>query len=373
MNIVFVNRNSFSYLGGVELHILNLAKELARNGHTLTLVCKEDAKSSGWVPDSEHVRVVTVAGLIGLYNFLRRNANAIDVCHAHLARSTFACFAIFFAWFLQIPTVFTPHCFYPSSSQAKRMLKWLYDCTVTRLTFRTCGSVINLTLQDQQDSANRGMPLEKSRIIPNSISVTKFLSTPPVALRDGVTLSPYLLHVGRFHPTKCVEFLVNSLTSLENLNLVLIGQDDGSLPNVRDLVRNLGLEQRVFVIQNVEFERLCFAYQHALALVIASVNEGLPTVMLEAALFGVPTIAPKVGGIPFVIEDGVSGYLYEWGDKHGYLRCVHGVLREGRKVGSIARCAVVEQFSWETNAQKIARVYSELSRRSDIPEAVLAK
>jgi glycosyltransferase involved in cell wall biosynthesis len=375
MNILFVNRYSFSYLGGVELHILNLAKELRKNGNTVTLVCQDDRRQdSGWVPEFDHIRVVRVSGLLALYDFLRREGACIDVCHAHLARSTFSSFAVFVAWWFHIPTVFTPHCFYPSSSFANRLLKWFYDRTITRLTFRLCGCVINLTPQDQRDSAERGMPLAKSRIIPNSICLMRLLNTSAVPLGEKyIVPRPYLLHVGRFHATKCIEFLVENLPALKDIGLLLIGQDDGSLSKVLERVRTLGIEHRVCVIQRLEFEELCSAYRSARALVMASVNEGLPTVILEAAAFGIPTIAPKVGGIPFIIEDGVNGYLYDWGDKGGYVECVGRAVSEGDHVGTVAKATLKERFSWEVNAMKIASVYLELAGESAVSEVALVK
>jgi len=364
MHILFVNKYSFSYLGGVELHILNLANELRKSGHRVTLVCQDDIKRGpGWVPNSDHIRVVKVSGLLELYDFIRREAATVDVCHAHLARSTFASFAVFMAWWFDIPAVFTPHCFYPSASLPKRTLKWLYDATITRLTFRLCSQVINLTPQDQWDAVQRGMSLAKSQIIPNSINVAKLLDTVPVPFSEKYHVRrPYLLHVGRFHKTKCIDFLIRNIEVFEDLSLVLIGQDDGSLEQILQLVHQLGLQNRVYVIQRLEFEELCSAYRNALALVIASVNEGLPTVLLEAAAFGLPTIAPRVGGIPFVIEDGVNGYLYKWGDREGYRECVRRALAERENIGRIAKATLIERFSWEVNAKKITEAYFHLTQ-----------
>jgi glycosyltransferase involved in cell wall biosynthesis len=365
MHILFVNKYSFSYLGGVELHILNLANELRKGGHRVTLVCQDDMERGwGWVPDCDDIRVVKVASLLDLYDFIHKEAGTIDICHAHLARSTFASSAVFIAWWFDIPTVFTPHCFYPSSNFRKRSLKWLYDATIMRLTFRLCSQVINLTPQDQSDAAQRGMPLAKSQIIPNSINITKLLGTKAVPFAEKYNIRfPYLLHVGRFHKTKCIDFLIRNIAALEGISLVLIGQDDGCLQKIVELVHALGLQDRVCLIQRLDFDELCSAYKNALALVIASVNEGLPTVLLEAAAFGLPTIAPRVGGIPFVIEDRVNGYLYEWGDAVGYVECVRRAIVGKEKVGKIAKATLMERFSWEVSAKKITEAYFHLARR----------
>jgi glycosyltransferase involved in cell wall biosynthesis len=98
-------------------------------------------------------------------------------------------------------------------------------------------------------------------------------------------------------------------------------------------------------------------------MVMASRNEGLPTVVLEAAVFGTPTVAPKVGGIPYIIEEGKTGYLYDWGDSQGYLSCIRSVLVERRRIDVATRDEYLARFSWEANAMRVAAVYSEISPR----------
>jgi len=361
MNIVFVNEFSFSYVGGVELHILNLGKELLKQGANVTLVCRAHRKPGGWQPSAEGFRIVHAPKLRDLFAFLRSEAQRIDVCHAHMSRKPYALCGLLFSRLLGIPTVFTPHCFYPSAELGKRLAKRVYDETLSRLTFRLSNRVINLTPSDQQDSLERGMQPAKSRIIPNSVRLSPLQNVQPGVFREKLGIrGDFLLHVGRFSKEKCIEFLVRNHIVFDNLGLVLIGQDDGELENIKQLVGSLGLFKRVYMLEKISFEDVCSAYRESRGLVMASRNEGLPTVILEAAVFGVLTVAPKVGGIPYIIEGEGTGYLYNWGDSRGYVRCVRRMLEGPVRMDEATRDPFLERFSWEANALRIAAVYSEI-------------
>jgi glycosyltransferase involved in cell wall biosynthesis len=364
MNVVFINQFSLDYLGGVELHILNLGKELLRQGAKLTLVCREAGEKQRWQRPVEGFRIVHAPNLRALGAFLHGEARQIDVCHAHMARKPYALCGLLFARLLGIPTVFTPHCFYPGSNIIKKFTKRTYDETLTRLTFRTSDRVINLTPVDQKDSLQRGMSLAKSRIIPNSICVSQLQNLQPVAFRKKYGISrEYLLHVGRFQRQKCIDFMVRGQTLLDGISLVLIGQDDGELEPIRRTINELGLSHRVHILEKIPFEDVCSAYREAVALVMASRNEGLPTVILEAAVFGTQTIAPRVGGIPYIVQEGRTGYLYNWGDIQGYVACVRSLLAGQRRMNDSSRDELLSQFCWEHNADKVASVYREILPR----------
>src|SRR5579859_39007 len=362
MNVVFINEFSFSYVGGVELHILNLGRELLKQGAGVTLVCRAHRKPGGWQPSPEGFRIVHAPRLRDLYAFLQSEAQNIDLCHAHMSRKPYALCGLLFSRLLGIPTVFTPHCFYPSPELGKRLAKRAYDETLSRLTFRLSNRVINLTPRDQKDSLERGMHAAKSRIIPNSIRLSPLQNAQPGAFREkhGIR-GDFLIHVGRFAKEKCIEFLVCNHASFEDLGLVLIGQDDGQLENVRQLVNSLELSNRVYMLEKISFEDVYSAYREARGLVMASRNEGLPTVVLEAAVFGAFTVAPRVGGIPYIIEEDKTGYLYDWGDSSGYVACVRRMLEGPARIDAATRDMFLEKFSWESNALKIAAIYSEIS------------
>jgi starch synthase len=208
------------------------------------------------------------------------------------------------------------------------------------------------------------MPLKKSVIIPNSVDFTRLMTAEQVSFRVRYGIKrDFLLYVGRFARHKCVDFLVRNHVAVKDLalDLVLIGQDDGDLNRVRELVKATGLEGHIHIFHSISFEEVCAAFREAVALVMASRYEGLPTVILEAAAFGTPSVAPRVGGIPFVIDDGRNGHLYDWGSDEGYVSSIRELAANRMGLAEVVRSEILVRFSWGANARSVAETYGTLA------------
>jgi glycosyltransferase involved in cell wall biosynthesis len=362
MRVLMVNRHFHPFLGGVEFHILNLSRQLVARGCAVTVACR----ATPGRPAREEFRGLTVRRLGRVAELDALVREGFDVVHAHMPRNLFALAGLAFAKRNGIPTVFTPHCFYPSRRVVPATLKALADRTVTPLTFRLSDVTISLTENDRRDACRRGLATDRSVVFPNCVSTAELAAVPRVdfAAEHGVG-GPFLLHVGRFDPVKHVEFLVAAHRHLPELTLVLIGPDGGTLAATRALVGGAGLGDRVRVIERASFADLCGAYAQASALVMASAYEGLPTVILEALFFGAPVIAPAVGGIPHVLTDRRLGVLYPHLDETAYVAAARAV-GDGRADahGDFRRRHVEGSYSWERVADGILDVYRRLMARS---------
>jgi colanic acid/amylovoran biosynthesis glycosyltransferase len=143
-----------------------------------------------------------------------------------------------------------------------------------------------------------------------------------------------VLFVGRLSPEKGIEELV---AATERMNLVVAG--DGPL---RHLVPDaLGF---------VPHDELGDLYDRAAVVVCPSYREGLPLCVLEAMAHGKPVVASAVGGIPELVEDGVTGFLVEPGDVAGLRAAIERLLADPmlrRRLGLAARARVAERCSWD--------------------------
>ena len=96
-------------------------------------------------------------------------------------------------------------------------------------------------------------------------------------------------------------------------------------------------------------------------LVITSRAEGLPMVALEAMAHGIPVIASKVGALPAVIEQGVSGWLYETGDIDAAARCLDAFVTaraaQGPLLARNCRARIASEFSVERGLARILAIY----------------
>ena len=170
------------------------------------------------------------------------------------------------------------------------------------------------------------MGARDARWIPNGVEI------PPEIGAEADP--PEVLFVGRLSPEKGIAELVGAA---QGLNLVVAG--DGPL---RHLVPNaLGF------VPPAEAQRLL---ARAAVVVLPSHREGLPMVLLEAMAHGRAVVATPVGGIPSLVEDGVTGLLVPTGDARLLREAITKLLGNPalrRKLGRAARAKVEEVAGWE--------------------------
>ncbi len=130
--------------------------------------------------------------------------------------------------------------------------------------------------------------------------------------RSKSGLGPYLLFVGRLRLRKGVEVLLHAMAQLENHGgapLLLLAGDGERLDSLRDLSDELGLTDRVDFLGRRDAAEIRELLADATALVVPSIYEGMPLVILEAMDSGTPVVASAVSGIPEVVLDGETGWL----------------------------------------------------------------
>jgi starch synthase len=108
---------------------------------------------------------------------------------------------------------------------------------------------------------------------------------------------------------------------------------------------------------------------HAAVFVCPSVYEPLGIVNLEAMACGTPVVASRVGGIPEVVEDGVTGVLVSVEDdfEAGLARALDTVLGDpegARRMGEAGRARAVGEFGWDTVARRTVRLYEEILKQA---------
>lgn len=157
------------------------------------------------------------------------------------------------------------------------------------------------------------------------------LGTEPdkvITLRNGVDLERFhpvdreeartrtgmsgttLLSVGHLIERKGHEVIIAALPSLAGVNHYIVGE--GPLESkLRKLANKLGVENRVTFVGNVSQQHLIDYYSAADALVLPSIREGMPNVVLEALACGTPVIAARCEGVPELLTTPAAGVLME--------------------------------------------------------------
>ena len=185
---------------------------------------------------------------------------------------------------------------------------------------------------------------------------------PPVPPSD-----PRLLCVGRLVPIKGHDTLLRAFAaaqaSLPGLTLEVAG--DGPLRGeLEALAQQLGVAGAVTFAGRVT--PIGPAYERAAVVVVPSRGEGFGMVALEAAERGRAVIASAVGGLPEILEDGVTGVLVPPDDVERLAAAIVGLARGGDRVaayGAAARERALREFTLDRCADRTEALYRAVLER----------
>ncbi|HEX9732805.1 MAG TPA: glycosyltransferase family 4 protein [Thermoanaerobaculia bacterium] len=204
------------------------------------------------------------------------------------------------------------------------------------------------------DEIERDYRVRGVRVLPN---VTRGLPVPPAA--DGDEIEPgYLLYVGRLRIRKGVEVLLEAMAQLvaegraARLLIAGSGEQEASL---RRRTHELGLAGAVRLLGRCDASRVRRLLSGARCLVVPSIYEGMPLVILEAMAESVPVVASAVSGIPEVVVDGETGWLVPPEDPPRLASALREALddaAEARRRGEAGRRRVTETFTPRAAARR---------------------
>ena len=109
-------------------------------------------------------------------------------------------------------------------------------------------------------------------------------------------------------------------TSSSRSSAARAAHEVGELDRLMDLTTSLGVADRVMFFPPQPQERLADFYAAADVVLVPSRSESFGLVALEAQACGTPVVAARVGGLPFVVDDGATGFLVDGHDPEGARR-----------------------------------------------------
>ena len=181
------------------------------------------------------------------------------------------------------------------------------------------------------------------QVLPNVTGGRRRTEIEPMRPEIG---SGYLLFVGRLRIRKGVEVLLHAIDRLRvshpKVRLVIAGGGEHA-EKIREKVSQLELQREVSLLGPCAPEEVPGLMAGAVALIVPSIYEGMPLVILEAMAADLPVIASMVSGIPEVVEDGQSGWLVPAEDVDALVEAVDEVLKhpqEAVRRGRVGRSRV---------------------------------
>jgi glycosyltransferase involved in cell wall biosynthesis len=218
------------------------------------------------------------------------------------------------------------------------------------------------------DLLTDGVTERHVKVIHNGVSTLRIAVGDALQLRKELGIpadAVVVTQVGSLIPRKGWDLLLRAIALLdgESPPLALLVVGDG--PERGELVRSVeaqGLADRVYVLGERRDAGAIYRDATDIA-VLASREEAFGLSLLEAAALGVPGVGFRIGGIPEVVEDGITGLLVSPEDPEALAAALRTLATDAelrRRMGDAARERALSLFSVEQNAASFHSAYEEL-------------
>lgn len=210
-----------------------------------------------------------------------------------------------------------------------------------------------------------GVSADRISIIPLGIPVFPDFERPRIR-RDHLSV----VYLGRLERRKGTIDLLRAIPEIlkrvPNVRFTLIGADRPHCPGERSHAQFVSdefppeMQERVELLGELPAAEVDRWMQSADLFVAPSLYESFGLIFVEAMRWGTPVVGTRAGGIPEIVEDGVTGALVAPGDWRGLAAKIVELLRgerQRRRLGEAGRRQVESHFSLERMAQRVARLY----------------
>ncbi len=216
---------------------------------------------------------------------------------------------------------------------------------------------------------------DRIEIVPPGVDHAFFSPGNQVGARTAIGADdrPLLLFVGRIQPLKGLDVAVSALAAghRDDARLWVVGGASGAegateLERIREMIRDLGVEDRVVFRPPQPHHLLSTFYRAADVCLVPSRSESFGLVALEAAACGVPVVASAVGGLLTLVEHGHTGFLVDRREPADFASWTDLLLGDpvlARRI-SVSAAARARTYTWSTSAARLRRLYADVAAGS---------
>jgi colanic acid/amylovoran biosynthesis glycosyltransferase len=190
------------------------------------------------------------------------------------------------------------------------------------------------------------------------------LQSMDFAARGAASSScPIILAVGRLHPVKDHAFLIRACRRLKDRGMTFLCLIAGEGPErtaLERLICRLDLQREVALLGHVPHHQLDSYYVMANLVVLTSRSEGVPLALMEAMVRERTVLAPAITGIPELVKEGQTGFLYRSGSLQDFVARVETICNSQSALELVRRAArqhVLRHYNREKNLTAFGNVF----------------
>jgi glycosyltransferase involved in cell wall biosynthesis len=245
-------------------------------------------------------------------------------------------------------------------------MKKIYDGFSGVKTLRKADRIVAMTDLEKNWCREKGIDSKKIEIIPNGIFDEAFDLYDPNLPKQKYGLKKYILFIGRMYHEKAPTHLVQALSRLQDdfkdIGVIFVGPDQGEVSKVKVMTKQMGLEEKVVYTGTVSDKEKYELLAGCEFFVLPSKHESQGIVFVEAWAQKKAVIGTKVGGVPYVVKDGETGLLYNYGDIDALIRHIRFLLenpKETKKIGVKGFEIASKEYRWKSVVDRIEKLYRD--------------
>ena len=375
MKICLLSVDFLPNVGGIASHVYELSKQYVKNGHEVHIITYKDKSCN---TDYEKIDGINVHRIgypkikgsrflyaIKLYFKIKslENKEKFDLVHSQ----TIIPDSLVYLLFNHKNRFITEHSsdFLNWMNNPKNYSKLFFILNKAKKVFGPSEEIVNCFLK-------LGVTKNKAVFIPNGVDIKKFDYT---IKRDESLIKKHCL-VGqkvilvprRLEPKNGVIYAIRAIPEIikrvENVKCIIVGGGwEEEKEKMLKEINNTGITDKVIFTGNVPNSEMVKYYGIADVVLLPSLQEATSIAGLEAMSMGKVLIGTKVGGLPYIIKDGKTGFLVEPRSPKSIAEKVLYLFNNknlARKMGLFARKEVEKNFSWPKIAEKFLKEYAEV-------------
>ncbi len=290
-------------------------------------------------------------GIAGLFFFSLHNVRAIvkdspDVLHAHFGVKP-SDMAMLVNRLTDIPYTFTTHRFD------------IFDQPPANYALKSSRAIKHITISQYNKDylvRNFGVDPQTIDIIHCGINFSRITNLEVPKVKNQI------ICIARLEPEKGLDKLIEACAVLSkrvDFKCIIVG--DGSLrARLADLITKNSLTDKVMLLGYRTSDEIFSLLKQSSVMVLASRSEGIPVSLMEAMALRTPVIATRITGIPELVEDGVSGFLFEVDDVYALVEKIEKILKNDSSCTEFCEHAyrkVFRDFNLSIEVKKLINVW----------------
>ncbi len=196
-----------------------------------------------------------------------------------------------------------------------------------------------------------------AEVLPNIVDLSRFRR-----LTAREPAAPHLV------VTRNLEPIYDIATAIEAFAIVRAARPDArlsvagsgpELARLREQTLRLGLGDAVSFTGRLDRDQVAALYQDADLMINSSLVDNMPNSVLEALASALPVVSTRVGGVPYIVRDGVTALLVDPGDARAMAAAALRILGDPELAASLAAAGVadVQQYTWARVRGRLGELY----------------